>query len=117
MKTPHTEILDDYPDIVTIRHKMDLEIAAEQIQETLQIIRRDYPDKRLLLVEHRYSYSLSFEAMQLFQEIDYFDRIASLVIDAMRVRQIERSVMWVKFRVPFRVFANRDEAVQFLRAV
>jgi hypothetical protein len=111
----HTEIFDEYPDIVTIRHGADLEITEQHMLETLNIIKERYPEKKLLLVEHTYSYSLSFGAMQFLQNIGYFDRMASVVPHKAMAEHVERSLTWVQFRVPFRVFTDIEAALRFLR--
>lgn len=111
----HTEILDEYPDILTIRHCADVEITEQHILENLHAIQERYPEKKLVLVEHTHSYSLSFRAMQFLQDIEYFNRIASLVPNTAMLKHIERSLLWVQFSVPFQVCSDLQVALRFLR--
>ena len=75
----HTEIFDEYPDIVTIRHCQAAEITKENIRENLQKIQTAYPQKRLLLIDHCYSYSFTCDAVIALKQLTYFNKIASLV--------------------------------------
>jgi hypothetical protein len=111
----HTEILDEYLDIVTIRHCADVEITGEYLLENLHVIQEQYPEKKLLLIDHAHSYSLSFGAMQLLQDIECFDRMASLVLSTAMAKHIERSLLWVQFSIPFRVCSDIESALRFLR--
>jgi hypothetical protein len=111
----HTEILDEYPDIVTIRHCPDGEITEQHMLENLHAIQECYPEKKLLLIDHAHSYSLSFGALQFLQGIEYFDRMASLVPTTAMAKHIERSLRWVQFSIPFRVCSDIESALRFLR--
>jgi len=78
----HTEILDEYRDIVTVRHRDGVEIAAKDIWEILERIIHTYPHKKLVLIDHCHSYSLDQSAMLFLQGLTDFKRMASVVYNA-----------------------------------
>ena len=112
---PHTKILDEYPDIVTICHCQGVEITAQHIHENISLIQQIYPHKRLLLIDHQHSYSFSFDAIMALKQFTYFYRIAVVVYNQRMLEHEKQSIMWLMCQVPFDVFLDRDEATRFLR--
>lgn len=108
------EALDD--DIIVIRHLEDAEISIEDIRNNLEHIKEAYPGRKLLLIDHKYSYSLSYDSLNELLGITYFKALATLVYDSHKKRLIEDSILAFKLTVPYKAFEDSESATQFLRS-
>ena len=105
--------LDD--DIVAIRHIEGSEVTGADIMHNQQYIEEHYPNRRLLLVDHSNSYSLTPDAFYALMNNTYFKARATLAPDSKRKWLIEKASAPLNLAVPYQVFDDLDEAVAFLR--
>jgi len=105
--------LDD--DIVVIRHRFGCQISRDDIRESLRTIQARYPERRLLLVDHRQRYDLDWSAVNELDGLDYFRAIAVLTYSEIARLEVEGACNYIDFPVPFEVFKDLDKALKFLR--
>jgi hypothetical protein len=109
------DALDD--DIVIIRHLEGAEIATGDIKANLIHIKEHYPKRELLLLDHRYSYALSADALQELLGVTYFKAWATVLPDPSRRQLIESAIKAFRPSVPYAAFDTMDAAVRFLRSI
>ena len=108
------EVLDN--DIIVIRHLEDAEITREDIRNNLTHIKETCPGRKLPLIDHENSYSLSFDALDELLGITCFKALAPLVYDGNKKRLKEGSVSAFKLTVPYKAFEDIESAIHFLRS-
>jgi hypothetical protein len=101
-------------DIVVIRHRYGCQIHRDDIRDSLRLIQKDYPDRRLLLVDHEQRYDLDWSAVNELDGLDYFRAIAVLTYSENARLEVEGVCNYIDFPVPFEVFDDLDEALDFL---
>ena len=105
--------LDD--DIVVIRHRFGCQIERDDIRDSLRLIQEDYPSRKLLLVDHKHRYELDWSAVKELDGFDYFRAIAVLTYSENAKLEVEGACNYIDFPVPFEVFDDLDDALEFLR--
>ena len=113
MKKAIIRALDD--DIVAIRHRFGCQIASDDIRESLRLVQENYPDRKLLLVNHERRYDLDWSAVNELGGLDYFRAIAVLTYSEDVRLEVEGACNYIDFPVPFEVFDDLDDALEFLR--
>ncbi len=102
-------------DIVIIRHRDGVQIGRADILAGIAYVRKVFPGRRLVLVDHRYSYSLDYGAIEALRATDAFDAMASWVSNPGLLARVKSGREMFRFPVPYEVFGDRDKAVGFLR--
>ena len=68
-------------DILIIEPKEFAEIDGDDLDEGLHAIEQHFPEFKLVLFDHKHSYSYTFKAMFRLKEVFRFKAVASLVGD------------------------------------
>jgi hypothetical protein len=100
--------------IVVIEHKSFVNIDQGDVERNTKAIRSRFPDCRLALIDHKNVYTLTYDAVRCIRELDHFRAIASAVYEPERARIIRKMSEMYRFKVPFRVFDDRDSAKRWL---
>lgn len=103
-------------DIIVVRYEDGAEVSKADIEAMMNYVQKEWPNRKLLLIDHQASFSFSSDAIvSLATMPTYFLAICSLTYSDFQQNAMLALFNILNLSIPFDVVRDKSAAISFLR--